>query len=84
MYGCIPNYFWELGYYPGEPPIQMEDNAFVLMQTSTGQAVQFHTSWTQWKNRFSLEAFGKNGYIRIEGLGGSYGKETLIWGRRQA
>jgi len=42
-----------------------------------------HTSWTQWKNLFSFEIFGKKGYLIINGLGGSYGKEVLEIGRRK-
>jgi predicted dehydrogenase len=41
-----------------------------------------HTSWTQWKNKFSFEIFGESGYLIIESLGGSYGTETLRVGRR--
>jgi predicted dehydrogenase len=61
----------------------LEDNAFALLRTASGQTAQFHTSWTQWKNRFSFEVFGTQGYLRIEGLGGSYGVETLTVGRRR-
>jgi predicted dehydrogenase len=42
-----------------------------------------HVSWTQWKNTFSFEVFGRDGYVIVEGLGGSYGPERLIWGRRR-
>ncbi len=38
--------------------------------------------WTQWKNRFSFEVFGRAGSLGIEGLGGSYGTETLTITRR--
>jgi len=31
-----------------------------------------------------LEVFGKAGYLAVNGLGGSYGAETLEWGRRKA
>ena len=61
----------------------LEDNAFALLRTAAGQTAQFHTSWTQWKNRFSFEVYGRDGYLRIEGLGGSYGPETLTIGRRR-
>lgn len=60
-----------------------EDNAFVLLRTADGRIAQFHTSWTQWKNRFTFEVFGRNGYVRVEGLGGSYGPERLEVGRRR-
>jgi len=63
---------------------QLEDNAFALLRTADGRTAQLHTSWTQWKNRFSFEVFGTAGYVRIEGLGGSYGPETLTVGRRRA
>lgn len=41
-----------------------------------------HASWSQWKNLFSLELFGRDGYVVVEGLGGSYGTERAILGRR--
>jgi len=62
---------------------QLEDNAFALLRTSSGQVAQFHSSWTQWKNRFSFEVFGRDGYVRVEGLGGSYGTERLEVGKRR-
>jgi predicted dehydrogenase len=61
----------------------LEDNAFILVQTSTGQVASLHTSWTQWRNRFSFEVYGRDGYLSVDGLGGSYGTETLTIGRRQ-
>ncbi len=68
-------HFWKLG--------PLEDNAFALLRTSQGQTASFHTSWTQWKNRFSFEVFGRDGYLVVEGLGGSYGVGRLTWGRRR-
>lgn len=66
-------------YWPIAP---LEDNAFVLLRTARGQVVQLHVSWTEWRNLFSLELFGRDGYVRVEGLGGSYGTETAVLGRR--
>ena len=60
----------------------VEDNAFALMRTAAGQVASLHVSWTQWKNLFSLEVFGRDGYAVAEGLGGSYGEERLLLGRR--
>lgn len=60
----------------------VEDNAFALFRTATGQVAVMHASWTQWKNLFSLEVFGRDGYLLMEGLGGSYGPERLTLGRR--
>jgi predicted dehydrogenase len=74
-------YYWSLGSF-GDGR-QLEDNAFAILQTPHGQIAQLHTSWTQWKNRFSFEVFGQDGFLSIEGLGGSYGAETLTVGRRR-
>jgi predicted dehydrogenase len=62
---------------------RLEDNAFALLRTADGRVAQFHTSWTQWKNNFTFEVFGRNGYVRVDGLGGSYGTERLEVGRRR-
>jgi predicted dehydrogenase len=42
-----------------------------------------HTSWTQWKNIFRFEVIGRDGYLTVEGLGGSYGPERLTLGHRR-
>lgn len=62
--------------------ICVEDNAFCLLRNEKGKVADIHVSWTQWKNLFSLELFGEDGYILIEGLGGSYGTERAILGRK--
>jgi predicted dehydrogenase len=71
----IANYFWNT-----EP---LEDNAFVLLRTEDGKIASIHSSLTQWKNLFSFEIFGSDGYIAVEGLGGSYGTERLLLGGRE-
>ncbi len=59
-------------------PLQpLEDNAFGLMRFPNNVVGQFHVSMTQWKNLFSLEIHGDRGALVVEGLGGSYGVETL-------
>ncbi len=60
----------------------VEDNAFGLLRTKTGKTASFHVSWTQWRNLFSFEIFGKEGYIEVKGLGGSYGVEQIVLGKR--
>ena len=60
----------------------LEDNAFALFRTEQGQVASLHSSLTQWKNIFSFELFGQDGYTIIEGLGGGYGTEKLIVGRK--
>ena len=63
--------------------MEVEDNAFALLRTADGQVASLHVSWTQWRNLFSLEVFGENGYAIAEGLGGSYGPERLTIGHRR-
>jgi predicted dehydrogenase len=60
----------------------LEDNAFALFKTNQGQIASLHSSLTQWKNLFSFEVSGHDGYIRVSGLGGSYGTERIAVGRR--
>lgn len=67
--------FWDMS---------VEDNAFVLLRTTSDQVASLHVSWTQWRNLFSLELCGRDGYITVDGLGGSYGTEQLVLGRRPA
>lgn len=60
----------------------VEDNVFALLRTEKGQIASMHASWTQWKNLFSFEVFGRDGYVIVEGLGGSYGTEQAILAKR--
>lgn len=69
-------YFWN---FP-----EVEDNCFLLLKTVEGMAAQIHVSWTQWTNIFSLEIFGRDGYLRLTGRDGYYGPQKLIWGKRKA
>ncbi len=62
----------------------VEDNVFALFRSPQGQVASLHASWTQWKNLFSLEIFGARGALVVEGLGRSYGAESLTIYRRQA
>jgi len=54
----------------------VEDNAVVTC-ASKDRWGTFHVSFSEWKNLFSMEIYGENGKITIDGLGRSYGKETL-------
>lgn len=74
VFGKSVTKFWDL---------EVEDNAFALMESVSGVDIQFHVSWTNWKNIFSFELFGEEGYLKIEGLGGSYGPETLEFAKRK-
>ena len=65
--------------------IPVEDNAFVLLRNARGQVAQLHSSATAWKHTFRLEIGLERGYLTITGLlskTGSYGRETLLIGRR--
>lgn len=73
VFGLVETKFWKT---------KVEDNTFVLMKSGK-VSVQFQTSWTNWENIFSFEIFGDKGYLSIKGLGGNYGKEELIWGKRR-
>ena len=56
--------------------------AQLRLDQMSGRVASLHASWTQWKNLFSFEVFGETGYLIVEGLGGSYGREQLIVGQR--
>lgn len=70
---ATPRWHWEVA--------PLEDNAFVLLEASGGQLASLHTSWTMWKNRFSFEVMCRAGYVKVSGLGGSYGAESLTIGQ---
>jgi predicted dehydrogenase len=74
VFGKINTFYWK---------IEVEDNAFAIFRTKKGQVAVMHTSWTQWKNRFLFEIFGRKGYLIVDGLGRSYGTEKLIIGKRK-
>lgn len=63
--------------------IKVEDNAFILLESKEGVDILLHTSWTEWKNYFSFSLFGTKGYLKIEGLCGSYGDGFLEIGIRR-
>lgn len=60
----------------------LEDNAFVIFKTKEGQLTNIHSSLTQWKNVFSFEVFGTEGYAIVDGLGGAYDTEKAILGKK--
>jgi predicted dehydrogenase len=73
--GFAHTYFWNMA---------VEDNGFLLLKTGAGQVAFMHASWTEWKNLFSFEIYGRDGKLEINGLGGSYGTERLTWYRMGA
>ncbi|MDA0900331.1 MAG: Gfo/Idh/MocA family oxidoreductase [Proteobacteria bacterium] len=71
IHSIVRNDFW--GH-------DVEDNAFALMQTSSGIVAQIHSSATQWRHTFNLEIILEKGSLVFGGLltgSKSYGDETL-------
>ena len=66
--------------------VNVEDNAFAIMQTKKHVLASVHSSATQWRHKFLLEMSFENGYINLEGIlsgSRSYGDETLSIAKRQ-
>jgi len=68
-----------IGYFSKQ---SLEDNGVALFRSAAGAMAMLHSSLTQWKNLFSFELIGEDGYFEVEGLGASYGTERLILGKR--
>ncbi len=68
--GHCATYFWDM---------PVDDNAFLSLRTAAGQTAWLQVSCTEWKNLFSLEIYGRDAKIAIDGLGGSYGPERLTY-----
>jgi predicted dehydrogenase len=68
--GHAATFFWDM---------KVDDNAFLSLRTARGQTAWLHVSCTEWKNLFSLELYGRDAKIAIDGLGGSYGPEKLTF-----
>ncbi len=71
-YASVPTLFWNM---------PADDNCFMALRGAAGQMAWLHASWTEWKNTFSFEIFGRGGKLVIDGLGGSYGQERLTFYR---
>ena len=68
--GRAETYFWKM---------PVDDNGFMLLRTEHDKLAFLHVSCTEWKNMFSLEIYGRNGKLDLNGLGGSYGVERITW-----
>jgi predicted dehydrogenase len=74
--GMLSTCYWDVG---------VEDNAFVLLRSDAGQTAQLHSSATLWNHTFNLDIGLEEGYLSARGLlskTGSYGRETLVVGRK--
>lgn len=70
--GFAHTFFWDM---------PVDDNAFLTLRTARDRVAFLHVSCTEWKNLFSLEIYGRDGKLHVEGLGGSYGVERLTFHR---
>lgn len=68
-----------IGYFREQT---LEDNGMALFRSADGALATLHSSLTNWKNLFSFELTGEDGYFAVEGLGATYGTERLIVGKR--
>ncbi len=68
--GHASTLFWDM---------KVDDNAFLSLRTAAGQTAWLHVSCSEWKNLFSLEIYGRDGKLALDGLGGSYGPERLVY-----
>ena len=66
----LNTYFWDM---------KLEDNCFLILKNNKDKVAFLHSSCTEWKNKFIFEIFGKTGKIEINGLGKSYGQESLTY-----
>lgn len=66
-------------YFTTQP---MDDGGMAIFRCVNGATASLHSTLVQWQNLFSFEIFGEDGYALVEGLGSSYGNESLITGRR--
>lgn len=68
--GHVSRHFWNWA---------VDDNGFAILRTEAGQVAFLHATCTEWKNLFSMEIYGRDGKLSIDGLGGSYGVEKLTY-----
>ena len=70
VHGFAHTFFWDMS---------VDDNSFMLLKTAKNRVAHLHASCTEWKNLFSMEIYGQNAKLEINGLGGSYGLERLTY-----
>jgi predicted dehydrogenase len=71
----LQNAYWKILY---------EDNAFINSKTVKGKSIILHSSITEWKNTFSIEIIGSDGFLKLSGRGGFYGPPQISMNKRWA
>ena len=71
-FGAALTLFWD---------IPVDDNCFLALTAVGGAVAWLHASWSEWKNMFCFELYGRDGKLTVDGLGGSYGTEKLTFHR---
>ena len=73
VYGLTSNLAWD---------IEVEDSSSFILYHQENKHSLFSVGWIYWKNKFEVSIYGELGYLKITGLGGSYGNEKLTLGLR--
>lgn len=73
VFGSVGQLAWES---------KVEDSASFMLLYDNDINFLFSVGWLYWKNKFEFNIYGSNGFLTINGLGGSYGEEKLILGIR--
>ena len=71
-HAALRTFFWN---------VEVEDSAFLTLSTPEGRIAWLHATCTEWKNLFCFEIYGRDGKLEINGLGGSYGIESVTFYR---
>lgn len=60
----------------------LDDGGMSILTFGNGVSAQLHTSLAQWHNRFEFEIYGTLGFLKVSGLGNTYGTESFEYGER--
>ena len=60
----------------------LDDGGMAILSFQDGISVQIHTTLAQWHNKFEFEIYGTQGFVKVSGLGNTYGTETFEYAER--
>lgn len=69
-----------IGYFKKQ---NLEDNGSAILKLKNGAIATINSSMIEWKNFFNMSIFGTEGYIFLDGLGGTYGEQKITYGKRE-